>query len=707
MNYAHGAEKICGIVAPLSSIRVESGGVSGADGGGMGDAGIGEFPDLVELGRIAKSWGFGLIQILPVNDTGEQTSPYSALSAFALHPVYLRLRDLPEWRDQPRPANGAGNAATETGHAATGAGRLVAFEEVYRTKLDLLRALWDTGADRACAAELEAWCAGHDWVQSYACFIELKRRNGGAPWWQWAARLDPDPDFIDAFWNGAESARDCRFWAWIQMRAHGQFQAAALALAGMGIDLMGDIPILMNTDSADLWQRRALFRTDRVAGAPPDMYSPSGQNWGFPLYRWDAIAADGYSFWKRRLAAADLFYSAYRIDHVLGFFRIWALSEREEDGFLGSYLPEVPLARPDLAALGLSAERIRWISRPHVPGTLLRQASAECGLDLEFPLFARIGDEDLYLFKDEIQGSRDIRAALERAVSSRAASGCAASADVYAGEATRRAIGLAMERATAWWKNRTLFEYAPGSFTPSWNFRQTTAWQTLSDHERSALESLIALRQGESQRLWERAGRRILSELVRAVPMQACAEDLGAVPACVPKVLGELGIPGLRVLRWTRDYGSPGAPYLPLSHYPEASVACPSVHDSSSLRQWWREEAERDQVWALARDARAAATPPAMPGDDLDPASAAWLLAAMARAPSRIFAVPIQDLLAMSGALRDSDDRAERINVPGIGGGANWRYRVPADCAAILADEELAARARALAAARGAAANRG
>lgn len=690
MNYAHGAEKVCGIVVPLSSVRVEGGG------------GCGEFPDLVELGTIARSWGFCLLQILPVNDTGEQTSPYSALSAFALHPVYLRLRELPELRADerkdgdraalPAAARAASDAALrldETWRAAA----LTPFEELYRAKLDILRALWDAGADRACAPALEDWCGANDWVKAYACFVELKRRNGGAPWWEWSAHRDPDAAFIDAFWNGKDSARDCRFWAWIQMRAHAQFRAAALALADMGIDLMGDIPILMNKDSADVWQRRELFRTDRAAGAPPDMYSPQGQNWGFPLYRWESIAAEGYVFWKRRLAAADLFYSAYRIDHVLGFFRIWALSDREEDGFLGSYLPEVPVSFPDLAAIGLSAERIRWLSRPHVHGHLIREASGECGFDLAPLLFSRIGNEDLYLFRDGIEGVKDIRGILDAAAG---------------GSAPERIL----QRIAGWWKNRTLFESAPGSFAPSWTYRETSAWASLSDREKAALESLLALRHGESVRLWERTGRKILTELVRAVPMQACAEDLGAVPACVPKVLGELGIPGLRVLRWTRDYGAPGAPYVPLSRYPEGSVACPSVHDSSSLRQWWREEAERDQVWALAADAAggsigaAGATPepapavPPMPGDDLDPESAAWLLAAMARAPSRIFAVPMQDLLAMSGDLRDPDDRTERINVPGSSGGANWRYRVPADCAAILRDKALADRARALAAAR-------
>lgn len=697
MKFANGTRNICGLVAPLSALKSDSGGPCG------------EFPDLVPLGKIARAWGFGLVQLLPVNDTGSQTSPYSALSAFALHPLYIRIRDLPEAKEPSAAAKAALRAAADIDSEA-GEGNGVAFEAIYARKIEALKALWNAAASASAAVELDAWCKTRLWVKPYACFVELKRRNGGKAWWEWADHRNPEPGFAEFFWTDRDSASDCRFWAWLQMRAEGQFAEASRALADMAIDLMGDIPILMNADSADVWYRRGLFRTDRSAGAPPDMYSPSGQNWGFPLYDWDAHAAEGYSFWKERLVYADRFYSAYRIDHVLGFFRIWSLSNREEDGFMGSFVPEIPISWPDLAALGLSPERIRWLSRPHVPQAKIASALSESGLPVELDdpgspasaLFVRIDNEPLFLFRDEIGGGKDIGLVLKAWEKNSAGS-----------PVSPGAVGRFADKARLFWRDRTLYEFAGGRFAPSWYFRDTTAWASLSGHEKSVLEALISLRRGESLSLWERSGRKILKELTEAVPMQACAEDLGAVPPCVPKVLSELKIPGLRVLRWHREYDRAGAPYIPFPEYPEDSVACPSVHDSTSLRQWWVEEADREALWAMAVTAAAAdpggwsdrnapdmsslgggADLPRFAPAELGPESVVFILEAMATARSKILALPIQDLLAMSPALREPDAKDERINIPGTTGGANWRYRVRPTLEEIAADGALAERAR-------------
>ncbi|MCE1196776.1 4-alpha-glucanotransferase, partial [bacterium] len=189
--------------------------------------------------------------------------------------------------------------------------------------------------------------------------------------------------------------------------------------------------------------------------------------------------------------------------------------------------------------------------------------------------------------------------------------------------------------------------------------------------------------------------------------------DLGAVPPCVPAVLGELGIPGLRVLRWFRNWGEEGQPYVRPSDYPENVVACMSVHDSTNLRQWWAEEADRAQLWPMLRGelggretpaARAAglfsAGMPAEPPADLDPESALFLLRAFARARSRCVVYPLQDLLAASARHREEDPAAERINVPGTTAPSNWLYRMKPAIEELLDDEDLAARLSSLAALR-------
>ena len=183
--------------------------------------------------------------------------------------------------------------------------------------------------------------------------------------------------------------------------------------------------------------------------------------------------------------------------------------------------------------------------------------------------------------------------------------------------------------------------------------------------------------------------------------MLPCAEDLGDVPACVPSVLGELGILGLRVQRWTRLWNEVGQPFVAPEDYPELSVACPSVHDSSSLREWWQSEADRESFWRFAAGALAKDLGPCP--ERLSPDQAELVLETVARSRSRIAVFPVQDLLAMSEELRPEDPREERFNVPGTRGEGNWSYRMPRPIGAVLADKKLAARAKALAKARPAA----
>jgi 4-alpha-glucanotransferase len=671
MRFAHSGRFLSGIVAPLSAIKTAS------------SPGCGEFPDLSALGDLAEAWNFDLVQLLPVNDSGTQTSPYSALSAFALNPVYVRIGDLPELAaSEPLRAEAAALVAR------FGNSTLVPYEELLAAKLGLLGRVWAAKAalasDQAGAKkrgkapavdpELDAWMGANPWIRDYAAFVELKARSDGRPWWEWERLRDPARGDVDALWASPSFTDRLRFHAWVQMRASGQFLAAAKALAERGIALMGDIPILMNEDSADVWARRSCFRLDLKAGAPPDMYAHLGQNWGFPIYDWEAMAADGYRFWVERLAEADKYYSAYRIDHVLGFFRIWSLGEREKTGYLGRFVPDAPMRRSEFEAAGFSTARLRWLSEPHIPTARLVAASGEAAArGAIHAALDRIGEEELFLFKRSVRGECDI-------------------------EALPGISPAARDFLLAAWRDRVLVEQADGSFVAAWRFSEASAWQSLEGGERGFIEGLVARKAAEAEALWAETGARLLGALKAAVPMLPCAEDLGAVPDCVPRVLGELGILGLRVMRWTRRWNEPGQPYIPISDYPRLSVACASVHDSSSLRLWWEEEADRDATWAFAAACLGRELGPRP--ERLGPQETEVLLELVARSNSLIAAHPIQDLVALSVAHRPADPRSERINVPGTIGEGNWSYRMPASVEELLGDKGLAARARRLAKAR-------
>ena len=728
MKFINSTKRMTGFVLPLLSLRTDRGP-------------CGEFPDIAAMARLARSWEMDVVQLLPVNDTGWQTSPYSALSAFALNPIYLSIEDMPELAASRknedvsnRPQNKfAGDARTAAALVALvaakkmsadfGSATKVPYTGILERKLGILEFLWRALSagekGRELVEEVEAWSSEKTWVKPYVCFVELKRRFDGAAWWEWPDCRTVDTAFIDSLWNKSEYVSAYRFQAWLQMRAEEQLAGACAEARELGVDVMGDIPILMNADSADVWFQRKLFDTGRAAGAPPDMYSQLGQNWGFPLYRWDEIERQGYSFWKDRLVSADRFYTLYRIDHVLGFFRIWAIDKYEVDGFLGHFVPEFSISYPELDALGFDAGRIRWLSRPHVPQSAIDEAlsrfSTTIGEEIRERLFTRIGNEPLYLFAKEMRGGADI-AEVIRAAATRVASAETAT-QVTVPES---ALSFCQDRLLFWWRNRAFLEIASGQFVPTWEYRGTKAWGSLADHEKSQLEALISRKKGESMALWERAGRKILKVLAESVDMQACAEDLGAVPPCVPAVLRELGIPGLRVLRWHRAWDKEGSPYIPLNEYPVESVACTSVHDSTNLRQWWEEEADREALWAMVKRALEAekaagagqasksanavdtgvhiidAAAPAV----LDPDSALLVLKAFASARSRCVVYPIQDLLAASARHREAKAADERINVPGTMSDANWLYRMKPRLEELMADREFATKIASLPAAR-------
>jgi 4-alpha-glucanotransferase len=701
MRFAHSGRRLSGLAFPLSALR-------SAD-----SPGCGEYPDLKSAGSLARSWKLDLIQLLPVNDSGSQTSPYSALSAFALHPLYLRIADLPELGSAGPRGAAEPEAGPRTGAKAGGAtlppARADAFraeaaamverfrdaervphEELLAAKIELLERIWESREKAAAGGsgkgkrgtktvaagedpELDAWMGTKPWVRSYAVFVESKRRNEGKPWWDWSYLRDPSLEDIDRLWSDPSWVSSLRFWAWVQMRAAAQFRDAADYLAQSGIALMGDIPILMNKDSADVWARRQAFRLELVAGAPPDMYSYLGQNWGFPIYNWEALAETGYDFWIERLREADAYYSCYRIDHVLGFFRIWSLSDRESTGYLGRFVPDHSISRGELEALGFSAERLRWMSQPHIPEARLTAAAGEAAAHAAaHAALDRIGTEALFLFKSSIRGEKDIQAIPTLSPAAR---------DFLVGA----------------WRDRALFEFESDRYVVAWRFREASCWPSLSDGERAAVEALVAQKARSSEGLWAETGRRLLGALKEAVPMLPCAEDLGAVPDCVPRVLGELGILGLRVLRWTRRWDRQGQPYVPPAEYPELSVACPSVHDSSSLREWWESEAERERVWDLVAEGLGRSIGPCPAA--LGPDELFLVLELLARSRSRFVVYPLQDVIAMS-EWRPEDPRAERINVPGTTGADNWRYRMAARIEELALDEDLAGRVRALVEAR-------
>lgn len=647
---------LCGAAIPVSALCTKK------------SCGVGEFSDLIPFADFCKKAGLRIIQLLPVNDTGTDSSPYNALSAFALHPLYMCLEDIPE-SEPLKPEI----KKFRTAFRPKAPAERFDYRQVLHEKNVLLHAIFNK-AESAIMADAEngalaEWIKANQWIIEYAVFKNIKRQNYHASWKDWkesAAMRFPSAAKITETWNNPALKREHLFYAWVQMHLHKQLSAAVQYCAQNSILVKGDIPILMNEDSVELWAHSEYFRSDLRAGSPPDNDNPKGQNWGFPLYNWTNLKASGYQWWKDRLRHAAQYYHAFRLDHILGFFRIWAIPEGESTGLLGKPLPYAEITAADLLAAGFSKERIRWMAEPHIWTGVVQDAVNGDYLyshGLLHTVADRIGTEELWLFKSEIKNEADI---------------------------CRHGLPPAVESVLKQkWADRMLVKagknmHGDSVYTAAYRYQNTTAWRSLSEEEKQRFTALADEKDQQQNELWKEQADRILSELCASVDMLPCAEDLGASPVVLPEVLQKLHILSLRVFRWERAWNQEGSPFIPLQNYPKEAVAVTSVHDSSTLRQWWEEELDYTAMLsfldALGIDHEAQAQLYA--GTNEKPPYtkelAAALLAALVKVPSYLAIFPIQDWLTLIlDELPEIKAQDERVNVPGTVGSSNWTYRLP------------------------------
>ncbi|HVO39064.1 MAG TPA: 4-alpha-glucanotransferase [Spirochaetia bacterium] len=645
-----------GVAIPVAALRSKDG------------CGVGEFADLPALGEWCRKTGLDVIQVLPVNDTGGSSSPYSAISAFALHPLYLRLQDLP---GAEHVADDITRFRAEEKSREAGKGGRFSYREVLDFKIRTARRIFDdNGKDILGNPELARWRQANPWVVPYAVFCALKRENNSSPWVSWGALANPSPEDIAACWRARE--QECLFVSWVQMQLERQLSAASRSLQDVGVFLKGDVPILMSEESVDVWASRRFFDLSAKAGAPPDMFSPSGQNWGFPVYDWESLASNGYRWWKDRLLRASRFFHALRIDHVLGFFRIWRIPRTEVSGLLGRFSPFAGLSKRDLDELAYDSGRIRWLTLPHVSGEELEAAlHADAGRVAEGYL-SRIGNENLYNIRAELDSETAIHALPE--------------------PQPVKDFLLSLHA------DRTLLDDGTGMFFTPWYLDRKKGYRSLSESDRTRLNVLLSRRRAESEEIWEKTGRALLAMLKETTDMLVCAEDLGDVPDCVPRVLAGLGILGLRIVRWSREYGkaAPGspAPFIPPARYARFSVCTPSVHDTSTLRGWWEEDAGEREAFSSSLGL----TGPCP--QRMTPVILKRVIEHCLGAGSLLAIFQIQDLLDLDTELWSADPRGDRINVPGTVTEENWTWRMPLDVESLAGRRAISAALGPLVAAR-------
>lgn len=641
--------KLAGTQVPVFSLRTRK------------SAGIGDFGDLKTMIDFVASTGQKVLQLLPINDTTithtwTDSYPYSCISVFAIHPQYVDLHALPELKDAKA------RAEAEKTRAELNALNKIDYEKVNDFKINYLRQIFNQEGEKMMkTAEYKAFFQDTElWLVPYAQYSYLRDKNGTADFNQWPDHQVWDEAERKALADPKTAAyKNVAFFYFVQFVLDRQMQEAHEHAKAKGVILKGDIPIGVNRNGCDVWMEPKYFNLNGQAGAPPDDFSANGQNWGFPTYNWFEMLKDGCQWWNRRFKNMARYFDAYRIDHVLGFFRIWEIPVHSVHGLLGQFAPALAMSREEIESYGLHFQEDRF-TRPFITDWVLDRMFHERAGEVKEKYLDRLDDER-YQMKPEVDTQRKVEALF---------------ADVTDEKELWLRDGLyALISDVLFVRDHT----NPGVFHPRISAQLDFIYESLYDNDKAAFNRLYNdYFYRRNNQFWYQEAMKKLPKLVQATRMLVCAEDLGMVPDCVPWVMDELKILSLELQSMPKD---PSVKFGHLSRNPYRSVCTISSHDMPTLRMWWDENVQRTQEYYNTMLYRQGPAPHPLPG---------WLasdiISRHLTSPSMLCILSIQDWLATDESLRLPDADDERINIP-----ANpkhyWRYRMHLNIEDLAADK--------------------
>ncbi len=645
-------EKVAGTLIPVFSLRTR------------GSFGVGDFGDLKTMIDFLSATHQRVLQVLPVNDTTMTRSwsdsyPYSAISIFALHPQYADLRQLPPLSD-PQLATSMARRQRELNALPK-----LDYEGVNQAKWEYLQALFNqegatdmkTDAFRAFFRENEQW------LVPYAHYCTLRDRFGTADFSRWPSNQQWNEADRKALSNPRNKIfQQVAIHYWVQFILSQQLSAAHAYARQKGVVLKGDIPIGVNRHGCDVWAEPRYFNLNGQAGAPPDDFSINGQNWGFPTYNWDAMLEDGCQWWVRRFQNMARYFDAYRIDHVLGFFRIWQIPIDAVNGLTGQFVPSQGMTRQEIESYGFHFNEDHC-TRPFIAEWMLGRLFGDRKEEVKAGYLVHL-HYDIYDLKPEFNTQRKVEAA-----------------DLP--DDLKEALYLLLSNVLFVRDHKD-----PNLFHPRISAQNTFVYEALWDNDKAAFNQLYDhYFYHRNNQFWYAEAMKKLPRLVQATRMLVCAEDLGMVPECVPWVMDELRILSLEVQSMPKQYGVRfGNP----ADFPYRSVCTFSSHDMPTLRQWWDEDHERTQEYYNNMLHHSGVAPHPLPGK-----LARDIVASQLTSGSMLCVLSLQDWMAIDDQLRLPDADAERINIP-----ANphhyWRYRMHINIEDLLQNQRFAQNIRQL-----------
>ncbi len=638
-----------GVAIPVFSLRSED------------DFGVGEFPDLKKMADWAALTGQKFIQVLPVNDTTmthtwTDSYPYNANSTFALHPMYLRLNQVGTLNDAERQAY-YDNLAKELNKLPE-----VDYERVNRAKNAFTRELF--AQDGAKAVRTKAFkeyvAANREWLEPYAVYCVLRDRNGSAEFAIWGDMATYDQARIDAFVK--ENPMDVAYHEWIQMHLAKQMSDVRDYCHSLKVALKGDIPIGISRTSVDAWRYPWLFNLNSQAGAPPDDFSVTGQNWGFPTYNWEEMGRDNFTWWKARFRKMAEFFDVYRIDHVLGFFRIWQIPMEQLHGLLGVFNPALPFTPDELRNNYDFWLDVDLQTTPYIMDYFLRDFFGDYTDEARERFLCDAG-YGRYRLKPGFTTQREV-------------------ADYFATQ-PKDEKNERLSNALMGLIDQVLFIEDPvekGKYHPRISAQYTYNYRALTDYERWCFDRLYNdFFYHRHNDFWYGKAMWKLPPIIDATSMLTCAEDLGMIPDCVPAVMSKLEILTLDIQRMPKNPREEfGNPY----NYPYYTVCTTSTHDMGGIRSWW--EANREKTQRFYNNMLHE------PGEApffAEPWVCEKIVEQHLQSPAMLCILPLQDWLSTDGKLRRENPYEEQINDPAVNP-HYWRYRMHLTIEDLLAETD-------------------
>lgn len=637
-----------GVAIPVFSLRSDD------------DFGVGEFYDIKLLVDWAAKTGQRFIQMLPINDTTmthtwTDSYPYNANSTFALHPMYLRLQEMGRLADADRQAY-YDNLAKELNSLEE-----VDYERVNNAKNAFTRELFAEIGEKACKAPMFRKFVKENasWLTPYAAFCVLRDRNGSADFSKWGAYATYDEEAVAGFVK--ENQSDINYVYWIQYHLDKQMRAVRDYAHAHGVAIKGDIPIGISRNSVDAWISPRLFNLDCQAGAPPDDFSVLGQNWGFPTYNWEEMNRDGFAWWKARFRKMAEYFDVYRIDHVLGFFRIWQIPMDQLHGLLGVFNPALPFHPDELRNSYDFWLDVDLQTTPYIMDYFLNDFFGEYTDEARERFLVDAG-YGRYRLRPEFATQRQV-------------------ADYFAGQPADEKNNR-LCNALQGLIDQVLFvedPYEKGKYHPRISAQYTYIYRSLTDYERWCFDRLYNdFYYHRHNDFWYGKAMWKLPPIIDATDMLTCAEDLGMIPDCVPAVMSALEILTLDIQRMPKnpreEFGNP-------AHYPYYTVCTTSTHDMSGIRQWWESDRAATQRFYNNILHEGGEAP-----FFAEPWVCEKIVESHLNSPAMLCILPLQDWLSIDGTVRRENPYKEQINEPAKNP-HYWRYRMHLTLENLLGEE--------------------